>query len=83
MAPGLVQTAEQLTALGTGQLLQLGPQLAQLAGGEKYRGEGAGLAEELVTADIKYGLPHHDPGEFQIFLKNQKLRETPVDVLTG
>ena len=67
MAPGLVETAEQLAALPTGQLLQFGPQLEEFTGGQEDGGEGL----------------HHNPGEFQIFLHHQELRETAVNVLAG
>ena len=67
VAPGLVETAEQLAALSAGQLLQFSPELKEFAGGDEDGGQGL----------------HHGPGEFQVFLQDQQLGETAVDVLAG
>ena len=67
VAPGLIETAEQLAAFGTGQLLQFSPELEEFTGGDEDGGQGL----------------HHGPGKFQILLHDEQLGETAIDVLAG
>ncbi len=67
MAPSLIEAAEQLTALAADQVLELAPELEQLAGCEKDR------AQRL----------HHHSGKLKVFLHDQQLRHAPVDVLAA
>ena len=67
VAPGLVETAEQLATLSAGQLLQLRPQLEEFTGREEDGGQGL----------------HHGPGKLQVLLQHQELGETPVNILAG
>ena len=82
VTPRLVEAAEQLAALRTGQLLQLGPQLPQLAGGQQDGGESAGLQTRVRSHDC-VSSSYHGASKFQVFLQDQQLGETPVDVLAG
>ena len=67
MTPSLIEAAEQLTALTAHQVLELAPELKQLAGGEQ---------------DSAQGL-HHHPGKLEVLLHDQQLRHAPVDVLAA
>ena len=67
MTPSLIEAAEQLTALTADKLLELTPELKQLARGEK---------------DSTQGL-HHHPGKLEVLLHDQQLRHAPVDVLAA
>ena len=67
MTPSLIEAAEQLTALTADKVLELAPELKQLAGGEKDRAQGL----------------HHHPGKLEVLLHDQQLRHAPVDVLAA
>ena len=67
VTPRLVKAAEQLTALAADQLLELAPEVKQLAGGQEDGAEGL----------------HHHAGELEVLLHHQQLRHAPVDILAA
>ena len=67
MTPSLIEAAEQLTALTADQILELAPELEQLAGGEEDGAQGL----------------HHHLRKLEVLLHHQQLGHAPVNVLAA